>query len=58
MDFPTEDSGYNLVDLPNTVPPILPMIQWLKLPISIDVFNSYCTSGMSKTNLNTENIII
>ncbi|XP_040210381.1 polycystic kidney disease protein 1-like 1 [Rana temporaria] len=47
VDFPTEDSGYNLVDLPNTAPPILPMIQWLKLPISIDVFNSYCTSGIS-----------
>ncbi|XP_018424148.1 PREDICTED: polycystic kidney disease protein 1-like 1 [Nanorana parkeri] len=44
--FPTEYSGSNLVHLPNTAPQILPMTEWLKLPISRDVFNSYSTSGI------------
>ncbi|XP_040288532.1 polycystic kidney disease protein 1-like 1 isoform X1 [Bufo bufo] len=40
-------AGDNFVDLLFPAPNISPMINWLKLPISHDIFSSYTTSGIS-----------
>ncbi|XP_063778763.1 polycystin-1-like protein 1 isoform X2 [Pseudophryne corroboree] len=45
-DMVTHD-GANLVDLPYTPSPIIHLGNWLKLPISKDVFSRYTTSGIS-----------
>ncbi|XP_068094407.1 polycystin-1-like protein 1 [Hyperolius riggenbachi] len=56
--FPYEDPSDDLVDLPFTAPLILPMTQWLKLPISNDVFSSYSTSGISSKSVSFKPFVL